>query len=103
MAPPPSAVRVDPQLISHQLPRNARCQPLAARGLLPRRRHAGRRLRRPRNSCLALLLQDNLARPDGGRLEVAQQLAAHSSPVTTGIYDRRLDELTRAEVEQIAI
>jgi hypothetical protein len=34
---------------------------------------------------------------NGGRLEVAQQLAAHESSRTTGLYDRRDEEISRVE------
>jgi integrase len=40
---------------------------------------------------------------NGGRLEVAQQMAAHESSRTTGLYDRRGDEVSLDEVERIAI
>ncbi len=40
---------------------------------------------------------------NGGRLEVAQQMAAHESARTTGLYDRRGDEISLDEVERIAI
>jgi integrase len=40
---------------------------------------------------------------NGGRLEVAQQMAAHESARTTGLYDRRSDEVSLDEVERIAI
>jgi len=40
---------------------------------------------------------------NGGRLEVAQQMANHESSRTTGLYDRREDEVSLAEVERIAI
>jgi site-specific recombinase XerD len=40
---------------------------------------------------------------NGGRLEVAQQIAAHESPRTTGLYDRRGDDVSLDEVERIAI
>ena len=40
---------------------------------------------------------------NGGRLEVAQQMAAHESSRTTGLYDRRGDEVSLDEVEKIAI
>jgi site-specific recombinase XerD len=39
---------------------------------------------------------------NGGRLEVAQALAAHESPRTTKLYDRTADEITLQEVERIA-
>jgi hypothetical protein len=40
---------------------------------------------------------------NGGLLEHAQQLANHSSPRTTKLYDRRQDEISLDEVERIVI
>lgn len=40
---------------------------------------------------------------NGGKLEMAQQIAAHESPRTTKLYDRRHDEISLDEVERIAI
>jgi integrase/recombinase XerD len=40
---------------------------------------------------------------NGGRLEVAQQMANHESARTTGLYDRRSDEVSLDEVERIGI
>ena len=40
---------------------------------------------------------------NGGRLEVAQQMAAHESARATGLYDRRNDEVSLDEVERITI
>ena len=40
---------------------------------------------------------------NGGRLEIAQQMAAHESTRTTGLYDRRSGEVSLDEVEQIGI
>jgi integrase/recombinase XerD len=40
---------------------------------------------------------------NGGRLEVAQQMAAHESARTTGLYDRRSHEVSLDEVERIGI
>ena len=40
---------------------------------------------------------------NGGTLEKAQQIAAHSSPRTTKLYDRTNDELTLDEIERIQI
>ena len=40
---------------------------------------------------------------NGGKIEVAQHMAAHESARTTGLYDRRGDEVTLHEVERIAI
>jgi hypothetical protein len=39
----------------------------------------------------------------GGRLEVAQQMANHESSRTTGLYDRRGDDVSLDEVERIGI
>ena len=43
-----------------------------------------------------------LSNPDA-RLELAQQMAAHSDPKTTRMYDRRGDEISLDEVEKIGI
>lgn len=40
---------------------------------------------------------------NGGRLEIAQQMAGHESARTTGLYDRRGDEIAIDEVERIGI
>jgi integrase len=40
---------------------------------------------------------------NGGKLEIAQQMAAHESGRTTGLYDRRDDEVSLDEVERILI
>ena len=40
---------------------------------------------------------------NGGRLEIAQQMANHESARTTGLYDRRLDQVSLDEVERIMI
>jgi integrase len=40
---------------------------------------------------------------NGGKLEIAQQMANHESARTTGLYDRRDDQLTLVEVERILI
>jgi integrase/recombinase XerD len=40
---------------------------------------------------------------NGGKLEIAQQMAAHESARTTGLYDRRDDEVSLDEVERIGI
>ena len=39
----------------------------------------------------------------GGKLEHAQHMAAHESSRTTGLYDRRKDEITLDEVERIIL
>src|SRR5262249_17767091 len=38
-----------------------------------------------------------------GQLEVAQRMAGHSSPRTTGLYDRRSDDVDLSEVAKIGI
>jgi site-specific recombinase XerD len=40
---------------------------------------------------------------NGGKLEIAQQMAAHESARTTGLYDRRGDDISLDEVERILI
>lgn len=40
---------------------------------------------------------------NGGKLEIAQQIAAHESSRTTGLYDRRDDDVNLDEVERISI
>jgi site-specific recombinase XerD len=40
---------------------------------------------------------------NGGRRELAQQMAAHESPRTTALYDRRDEEVAVTEVERIVI
>jgi integrase/recombinase XerD len=40
---------------------------------------------------------------NGGRIEVAQRMAGHSNAKTTGLYDRRGDDISLDEVERIAI
>ena len=40
---------------------------------------------------------------NGGKLEIAQQMANHESARTTGLYDRRADQVSLDEVERIRI
>lgn len=40
---------------------------------------------------------------NGGKVEVAQQMAGHSDPRTTKLYDRRNDEISLDEIERILI
>jgi integrase len=40
---------------------------------------------------------------NGGKLEIAQQVAAHESSRTTGLYDRRDDGVNLDEIEKIEI
>jgi integrase len=40
---------------------------------------------------------------NAGRIEVAQRMAGHSNAKTTGLYDRRNDDISVGEVERIGI
>jgi site-specific recombinase XerD len=40
---------------------------------------------------------------NGGRIEVAQKMAGHSNAKTTGLYDRRNDDISVGEIERIGI
>jgi site-specific recombinase XerD len=40
---------------------------------------------------------------NGGTLEHAQDMAAHASPRTTRLYDRRKEKITQAQVERIRL
>jgi integrase len=40
---------------------------------------------------------------NGGRIEDAERMAGHSNAKTTGLYDRRNDEISAGEVERIGI
>lgn len=40
---------------------------------------------------------------NGGKPEIAQQMANHESSRTTGLYDRRGDQVSLDEVERIVI
>jgi site-specific recombinase XerD len=40
---------------------------------------------------------------NGGKLEVAQRMAGHSNARTTGLYDRRNDDISVSEVERVGI
>ena len=40
---------------------------------------------------------------NGGRLKIAQQMANHESARTTGLYDRRSDQVNLDEIERIII
>ena len=41
--------------------------------------------------------------PNGGKLQIARQMANHESARTTGLYDRRSDQVSLDEVERIRI
>ena len=40
---------------------------------------------------------------NGGKLEIAQRMAGHSNAKTTGLYDRRSDDISVSEVERVGI
>jgi integrase/recombinase XerD len=40
---------------------------------------------------------------NGGRIEVAQRMAGHANAKTTGLYDRRNDDISIGEIEKIGI
>jgi len=40
---------------------------------------------------------------NGGKLEIAQRMAGHSNAKTTGLYDRRNDDISVSEVEKVGI
>jgi integrase len=40
---------------------------------------------------------------NGGRLEIAQQIATHESSRTSGLWDRRGDEISLDEIERAGI
>ena len=40
---------------------------------------------------------------NGGKLEIAQRMAGHSNAKTTGLYDRRQDDISVSEVERVGI
>jgi integrase len=76
-------------------------QPDAYRMIARRARTAGIRTRIGNHSFRATGITEYLK--NGGKLEIAQQMAAHESARTTGLYDRRDDAVSLDEVERIAI
>jgi integrase/recombinase XerD len=44
-------------------------------------------------------IRDNLT--NGGKLEIAQRMAGHANAKTTGLYDRRNDNISVSEVERV--
>ena len=40
---------------------------------------------------------------NGGRIEDAQRIDGHSNAKTTGLYDRRNDDISVSEVERVSI
>ena len=76
-------------------------QPDAFRMLQRRARQAGIKTHIGNHSLRATGITDYLR--SEGTLEKAQQMANHSSPRTTKLYDRRQDEISLDEVEKISI
>jgi len=71
-------------------------------------RHEGTISRRAVDAAIQLRISCHTSgRPvsprNGGKLEVAQQMANHESARTTGLYDRRNDQVSLDEVERILI
>jgi site-specific recombinase XerD len=76
-------------------------QPDAWRMIERRARAAGIRTRIGNHSFRATGITEYLR--NGGKLEIAQQMANHESARTTGLYDRRNDQVSLDEVERIMI
>jgi len=80
------------------------CRPLdqssAHRMVRRRLRQAGIRSQAGNHSFRATGITNYLK--NGGKLEIAQQMAAHASPRTTSLYDRRGDEISLDEIERIS-
>ncbi|EQD51482.1 phage integrase family protein, partial [mine drainage metagenome] len=76
-------------------------QPDAYRMIVRRARAAGIWTRVGNHSFRATGITEYLK--NGGKLEIAQQMAARESSRTTGLYDRRDDQITLDEVERIVI
>ena len=71
-----------------------------AHGAPPRRRHRNS----DRDGCHTFRATGIIDyRTNGGRIEVAQRMAGHSNAKTTGLYDRRNDDISVGEVERIGI
>jgi len=86
---------------SSQLTEKPMSQPDAYRMINRRRQAAGIRTKIGNHSFRATGITEYLK--NGGKLEVAQQMANHESARTTGLYDRRDDQVSLDEVERIAI
>ena len=76
-------------------------QPDAWRMIERRARAAGIHTRIGNHSFRATGITEYLT--NGGKLEIAQQMANHESARTTGLYDRRNDQVSLDEVERIVI
>ena len=86
---------------TRQLSTEPMSQPDAYRMITRRARAAGIWTRVGNHSFRATGITEYLK--NGGKLEIAQQMAAHESSRTTGLYDRRDDEISLDEVERIVI
>ena len=86
---------------TRQLPTEPMSQPDAYRMIVRRARAAGIWTRIGNHSFRATGITEYLK--NGGKLEIAQQMAAHESSRTTGLYDRRDDQISLDEVERIVI
>ena len=64
-------------------------------------RKAAKRHEMPCHHSLDAYLAEYLR--NGGKLEIAQRMANHESARTTGLYDRRDDQVSLDEVERILI
>ncbi len=76
-------------------------QPDAYRMIQRRATDAGIRTKIGNHSFRATGITEYLR--NGGKLKIAQQMANHESARTTGLYDRRTDQVSLDEVERIAI
>jgi site-specific recombinase XerD len=76
-------------------------QPDAYRMILRRARAAGIWTKIGNHTFRATGITEYLK--NGGKLEIAQQMAAHESARTTGLYDRRDDQVSLDEVERIVL
>ncbi|MGB4100688.1 MAG: tyrosine-type recombinase/integrase [Alphaproteobacteria bacterium] len=76
-------------------------QPDAYRMIRRRAAEAGIRTKVGNHSFRATGITEYLR--NGGKLEIAQQMANHESARTTGLYDRRNDQVSLDEVERIVI
>lgn len=86
---------------SNQLSDKAMCQADVYRMVSRRADDAGVRTKICCHSFRATGITEYLR--NGGKLEVAQQMANHESARTTGLYDRRNDQISLDEVERILI
>ncbi len=84
-----------------QLSGKAMTQPDAYRMIRHRAESVGIRTKIGNHSFRATGITEYLR--NGGKLEVAQQMANHESARTTGLYDRRTDQVSLDEVERIVI